>query len=77
MLALFLPSFPFSVLWLALTIIHGCGRAVKNGEGLAGIIHMMSVDVGGPGGGGDEFKHWPFIIQLSRFEFSADCRDSR
>ena len=28
----------FSVLRFALTIIHGCGRAAKNGEGLVSFI---------------------------------------
>ena len=34
---------PFSVLRFALTIVHRCGRAMKNGEGwvLLGIIHHV------------------------------------
>ena len=41
----------FSVLWFQLTIIHGCGRAGKNAEGLVSFI-MCFMSSGRGGGGG-------------------------
>ena len=41
---------PTPVLWFALTVIHGCGRPAKNGEGL--VLFIMCFMSGGRGGGG-------------------------
>ena len=77
------PTPVFSVLRFPLTIIHGCGRVVKNAEGLVSFITWVTSGgrKGGRKGGGARSRFsrsWKlFIIQLARFERSASSQDSQ